>query len=310
MQLCYFEGQTHDEAAQRLAWPVGTVRSRLAGARDRLRARLTRRGLVVPAAVISAALDSSKAGAHVPSLLVKATVETVTGRAGASAIVSLATHVLKEMFMGQLRFAVLATLLTGACAFWALPLSWAQVRPLGSPQAAAKNDSAPVREVGMVFFRVVDRETKQPLPAVKLKVWINGKVESEQATDETGRIVIRLPSEEPESLSVAANRDGFTPINVYLRHRFAKETEIPRSYTLAMDRGTSIGGVVRDEEGRPIEGVSVSLLANNPDDSGREVFDFRSMMARTDRQGRWHVDLIPAGLDLERLHFTSRIRNS
>ena len=156
----------------------------------------------------------------------------------------------------------------------------------------------------MVFFRVVDRETKQPLPAVKLKVWINGKVESEQATDETGRIVIRLPSEEPESLSVAANRDGFTPINVYLRHRFAKETEIPRSYTLAMDRGTSIGGVVRDEEGRPIEGVSVSLLANNPDDSGREVFDFRSMMARTDRQGRWHVDLIPAGLDLERLHFT------
>jgi len=49
--LCYLEGLTHDEAALRLSWPVGTVRSRLARARDTLRARLTRRGVTAPAAV-------------------------------------------------------------------------------------------------------------------------------------------------------------------------------------------------------------------------------------------------------------------
>ena len=43
--LCYLEGLTHETAAERLGRPVGTVRSRLATARDRLRARLTRRGL-------------------------------------------------------------------------------------------------------------------------------------------------------------------------------------------------------------------------------------------------------------------------
>ena len=50
--LCYLEGLTHETAAERLGRPVGTVRSRLATARDRLRARLTRRGLapaVIPA---------------------------------------------------------------------------------------------------------------------------------------------------------------------------------------------------------------------------------------------------------------------
>ena len=52
VQLCYIEGQTHDEAARRLDWPVGTVRTRLAWARDRLRARLTVRGLVVPAGFV------------------------------------------------------------------------------------------------------------------------------------------------------------------------------------------------------------------------------------------------------------------
>ncbi|MFO0891594.1 MAG: sigma-70 family RNA polymerase sigma factor [Isosphaeraceae bacterium] len=43
--LCYLEGLTHDEAAARLNWPVGTVRSRLARGRDQLRGRLVRRGL-------------------------------------------------------------------------------------------------------------------------------------------------------------------------------------------------------------------------------------------------------------------------
>jgi RNA polymerase sigma factor (sigma-70 family) len=42
--LCYFQGLTHEQAAEQLDVPVGTVRSRLARARDRLRARLTRRG--------------------------------------------------------------------------------------------------------------------------------------------------------------------------------------------------------------------------------------------------------------------------
>ncbi len=47
--LCYLEGLTHDAAAARLAWPVGTVRGRLARARDRLRKQLTARGVCLSA---------------------------------------------------------------------------------------------------------------------------------------------------------------------------------------------------------------------------------------------------------------------
>jgi RNA polymerase sigma factor (sigma-70 family) len=43
--LCYLEGLTHDQAAARLSWPVGTVKSRLSRGRDRLRERLLRRGV-------------------------------------------------------------------------------------------------------------------------------------------------------------------------------------------------------------------------------------------------------------------------
>jgi RNA polymerase sigma factor (sigma-70 family) len=43
--LCYLEGKTNEEAAAELRCPVGTVKGRLSRARDRLRDRLTRRGL-------------------------------------------------------------------------------------------------------------------------------------------------------------------------------------------------------------------------------------------------------------------------
>ncbi len=44
--LCYLEGHTCEAAARRLGWPVGTVKSRLARGRERLRGRLIRRGVV------------------------------------------------------------------------------------------------------------------------------------------------------------------------------------------------------------------------------------------------------------------------
>ncbi|WP_435019845.1 sigma-70 family RNA polymerase sigma factor [Tundrisphaera sp. TA3] len=53
--LCLLEGYTHDQAARQLDVPVGTLQSRLSRGRERLRSRLTRRGLapsVAPSALL------------------------------------------------------------------------------------------------------------------------------------------------------------------------------------------------------------------------------------------------------------------
>jgi RNA polymerase sigma factor (sigma-70 family) len=70
--LCYFEGLTREQAAARLGWPIGTVASRLARARDRLRSRLTRRGVVLSATALSSSLGDVSAAS---SMLVHSTVE-------------------------------------------------------------------------------------------------------------------------------------------------------------------------------------------------------------------------------------------
>ncbi len=96
--LCYLEGLTHEAAALRLGRPVGTVHSRLATARERLRARLTRRGVepaVFPAfsfsdgasTVVSAALEEAT---------LRASVEILFGRAAFAGVVSAEAIALME----------------------------------------------------------------------------------------------------------------------------------------------------------------------------------------------------------------------
>ena len=58
--LCYFDGQTHDQAAARLGWPVGTVRTRLSRGRDLLHRRLVRRGVTASASSLHQPLVASR----------------------------------------------------------------------------------------------------------------------------------------------------------------------------------------------------------------------------------------------------------
>jgi RNA polymerase sigma factor (sigma-70 family) len=73
--LCYLEGKTNEEAAQDLHCPVGTVKGRLARAREMLRKRLTRRGLALSTALVATSLSGGEAQAAVPHDLLTATVE-------------------------------------------------------------------------------------------------------------------------------------------------------------------------------------------------------------------------------------------
>src|SRR5262249_21174605 len=61
--LCYLEGATRDEAAERLSCPLSTLKKRLERARSRLHDALTRRGLGLSAALLGTLLAGQSATA-------------------------------------------------------------------------------------------------------------------------------------------------------------------------------------------------------------------------------------------------------
>ena len=118
--LCYLEGLTQHQVAQQLGWPLGTVQSRLARGRERLRARLERRGLDPSAAVSVLPLSREAAQVALPATLTNSTVRLAVtiGAARALAIgvvpvavMSLAKEVVRTMFVKKVLTASVAALL-------------------------------------------------------------------------------------------------------------------------------------------------------------------------------------------------------
>jgi RNA polymerase sigma factor (sigma-70 family) len=133
--LCYLEGQTTEAAAARLRCPVGTFKSRLAKARDLLRTRLTRRGVVMASAVLPALLAEGAAAGAVPPSLVRATARAT--QPAATAVAPQVTALVKETLKAMRTPQLLAGAVAAGCALVALlSVLLANARTPSSPEPA------------------------------------------------------------------------------------------------------------------------------------------------------------------------------
>jgi RNA polymerase sigma factor (sigma-70 family) len=130
VQLCYWAGLTTAEAARRLGWPKGTVLTRLAWARQRLRTLLARRG--VASAAVAAALAAAApppAGAAWVGATARMAKDLWAGKSLAeaglsSSMVSLTEGAVRAMFLDRMKYVVAVLLVIGLVGFglvrWAL----------------------------------------------------------------------------------------------------------------------------------------------------------------------------------------------
>jgi RNA polymerase sigma-70 factor (ECF subfamily) len=153
--LCCMEGLTHQEAAGRPGWPLGTVESRLARGRERLRARLIRRGIAPAAGLMGTALSAVRANAGVTGELEASTIraamrlaagELATSGVATVSVVALAEGVTKTMMFHKLKLAAGALL---AAAMLATGVGvWARQALRAEPPPAAQESSAPSARSG------------------------------------------------------------------------------------------------------------------------------------------------------------------
>jgi uncharacterized protein (TIGR03067 family) len=146
--LCYLEGRTTEEAAQSLDCPRGTVLSRLAWARERLRARLTRRGLALSGGLLASLLAPGQVSAAVPPALLAAAAQAPAGVLSAQ-VITLSEGVLRAMWLTKLK--IFASVLAAVCVLGAVGLFTYQTLS-AQEQGAGKGKSDRERLQGTWLF--------------------------------------------------------------------------------------------------------------------------------------------------------------
>ncbi len=260
--LCYLEGQSRDEAAVQLGVKPDALRGRLARGRERLRERLTRRGVLLSAGLLAVvAADSVTAGGP-PETLLRATLQVATTGRVPAKVAALLQGASPTMTLGKSKLVALAVLALGLLSA-GLTLAKhgepppAKADPTLQPAPVARPDGAPKEpEKGTVEVsgKVLDPDGKA---AVGAKLFLIGakrpKGDASATTDADGKFRFTVKPEEIGSngrLIAAADGAGADWID------FSQRGKGEVTLRLRKDDGAFTGRVVT-LEGQPVAGATV-----------------------------------------------------
>jgi beta-lactamase regulating signal transducer with metallopeptidase domain/protocatechuate 3,4-dioxygenase beta subunit len=161
-----------------------------------------------------------------------------------------------------------------------------------SPQSVLIQDAANLSN-RTVLFHIIDAKDGQGIAGATL---YSGKQLDPEAeppasqwiTDRQGNCAVVVAP--PTSVTVIAA--------AYLTHaaNFPYGEYIPAEYTFKLEKGITVGGTVRNEEGQPISNVRIGIRASYEEilppklQSGESLV---SAIVRTDDSGRWHSQNVP-----------------
>ncbi|OWK38479.1 sigma-70 family RNA polymerase sigma factor [Fimbriiglobus ruber] len=200
--LCYLDGMTRDEAAQQLGVSVDILRGRLERGRSRLRSRLVRRGVSLPAGFLAAAATGSVAVA-VPEPLVRGIVTAATAGTVSATVQTLLRLRTASMILAKTRLIVIAV--AAVCLVSSGVFLGAAGKPdtgpparANDPQAGGQPGDSPVPptptpdEPPAVTGRVVD-ETGTSVAGAEVKFIGPGQDVPTAVTDRGGAFRLPLP---------------------------------------------------------------------------------------------------------------------
>jgi len=155
---------------------------------------------------------------------------------------------------------------------------------LATAQDAAKDDAG----FKYIEVKVLDPEGK-PMADAAVEVAMDG-VDFPLMTDEEGIVSLNVPSTIERSLTLGVREDGYAAVGA----RWEIGDKVPDELTIQVEKGIAIGGIVHDEDGKPVEGVEIEVTMPSDNNKPGELRPwFSGVIGTTDAEGRWRSETAP-----------------
>jgi RNA polymerase sigma factor (sigma-70 family) len=317
--LCYLQGRSHEQAAILLRCPLRTLQSRLLRAKERLRGRLSRRGVS-----LASILPLASQTAPPPAGWVGATARAVaSGRASftkpgvtTNAIKlsdSFGCHAMSALWRIAVALVVSLSVLTLIAVRGPGPASTTATlkAKVPQPQAVARPARDPNNRT--LLLRVVDRQTKAPIEGAQVTVEIDSgarvglggepEIMAPLATDAAGQRAIGFPPVLPKEIVITARKPGYANRS-YGPFQETGGGAMPGNHEIEMEHGVTIGGIVKAPDGSPVSGATVVIMARAGAESSPDWTYVSEVNVKTDAQGRWRFDEMPTAWSFVSLRVT------
>lgn len=326
--LRFFERKSFKEIAAALDTNEGNAQKRVARALEKLRHRFKQRGVMLPAALITGAINIrvvQAAPAEVQAAVTKAAgvglAATGIATLAELTLAKLATARLLQLALRGATAAVIAVVAVFVVLYFNRdhPVRLAeddrtagingpaQTNPLASDTAPV--DPAPETSTDNVNmrFRVIDAESGSAISKVRLTLISTVDYPTQSTniftTDRQGMALLPMERQAGTKWNqcIEVFRDGFVPKFVSWSERQGDDPrDIPTEYTAKLSPAVNIGATVVNEAGAPIPGARVVFEVRHymaPAkllDRERLTMTSHYHVELTDSQGRWHCNHVPA----------------
>ncbi len=169
-----------------------------------------------------------------------------------------------------------------------------------APPAGSRASVAPANKGVLLKIKAVDAASRKPIAGAKVLARFLGEIEGPDrlnlSTTADGCCDVSIPQPQPERVMVYVQTDGYVRVRArWLNIDNPPQHEvIPQFQEFPLEKGTPIGGIVKNKEDEPIAGAKVNISLRSEEGRIRYYVDHA---VKTGDDGKWRSDALPRELD-------------
>jgi RNA polymerase sigma factor (sigma-70 family) len=302
--LRFFENKDHRQIGRALGVSDDAARMRVNRALEKLHSLLTARGVTISGAALATLLTSNAIQAIPVGLAAGIAGASLSAAASGTSIIQTLLHAAraKWMIVGVPGMMVVLLALS----------SYVKTRSSEvAPETLAQFNSAPATpdssgpsfeeasapavassvnstlEENQMQFQLLDAETGEPISSAKLRAHFFGTGDNMPAvrlsTDAEGKADLEFPNKPLAGANLFVTAENHVPKVVSWR-----SAPRPKNYTMKLESGSTISGVVVDENQQPVAQAVIEFESPGNDMAQKENIQFGpDTLQTTDAHGRW-----------------------